>query len=118
MVTLGVRAPVMFCVVSPVHGHRALPSFPTRRSSDLATLTWVDWFNHRRLLEPIGYIPPAEAAANYYQQQAGPAMAARSEEHTSELQSRGQLVCRVLLEKKKLGNGARTRIITQPATPR
>jgi putative transposase len=35
----------------------------------LATLEWVDWFNHRRLLEPIGYIPPAEAEAAYYQQQ-------------------------------------------------
>jgi putative transposase len=30
------------------------------------TLEWVDWFNHRRLLEPIGNIPPAEAEANYY----------------------------------------------------
>jgi putative transposase len=28
---------------------------------ELATLQWVDWFNHRRLLEPIGGIPPAEA---------------------------------------------------------
>ena len=31
-----------------------------------ATLTWVDWFNHRRLLEPIGNIPPAEAEERYY----------------------------------------------------
>ena len=31
-----------------------------------ATLEWVDWFNNRRLLEPIGNIPPAEAEANYY----------------------------------------------------
>ncbi len=31
-----------------------------------ATLQWVSWFNHHRLLEPIGYIPPAEAEANYY----------------------------------------------------
>ncbi len=30
------------------------------------TLEWVDWFNHQRLLEPIGNIPPAEAEANYY----------------------------------------------------
>jgi hypothetical protein len=29
-----------------------------------ATLTWVDWFNTRRLLEPIGYVPPAEYEAN------------------------------------------------------
>ena len=27
---------------------------------------WVDWFNHRRLLEPIGNIPPAEAEERYY----------------------------------------------------
>ena len=34
---------------------------------EYATLEWVDWFNHRRLLEPIGNIPPAEAEANYYE---------------------------------------------------
>ena len=33
---------------------------------EFATLEWVNWFNHRRLLEPIGNIPPAEAEANYY----------------------------------------------------
>jgi transposase InsO family protein len=33
---------------------------------EFATLEWVDWFNHRRLLEPIGNIPPAEAEAIYY----------------------------------------------------
>lgn len=33
---------------------------------EYATLEWVDWFNNRRLLEPIGHIPPAEAEANYY----------------------------------------------------
>lgn len=33
---------------------------------EFATLTWVNWFNHRRLLEPIGNIPPAEAEARYY----------------------------------------------------
>jgi len=35
---------------------------------ELATLEWVAWFNHHRLLEPIGYIPPEEAEANYYRQ--------------------------------------------------
>jgi transposase InsO family protein len=35
---------------------------------EFATLEWVDWFNHRRLLEPIGNIPPAEAEARYYDQ--------------------------------------------------
>ena len=35
---------------------------------EFATLEWVDWFNHRRLLEPIGNVPPAEAEAAYYAQ--------------------------------------------------
>jgi len=42
--------------------------WPTRESVELATLEWVSWFNHHRLLGPIGYIPPAEAEANYYRQ--------------------------------------------------
>jgi putative transposase len=33
---------------------------------EFATLRWVDFFNNRRLLEPIGYVPPAEYEANYY----------------------------------------------------
>jgi putative transposase len=40
------------------------------------TLEWVDWFNNRRLLEPIGNIPPAEAEARYYALSEGHAMAA------------------------------------------
>ena len=43
-------------------------SWPTRESVELATLEWVSWFNHHRLLGPIGYVPPAEAEANYYRQ--------------------------------------------------
>jgi transposase InsO family protein len=39
-----------------------------RESVELATLEWVSWFNHERLLEPIGYISPAEAEAQYYRQ--------------------------------------------------
>ena len=35
---------------------------------EFATLEWVDWFNHRRLLEPIGYMPPAEYEASTYAQ--------------------------------------------------
>ena len=44
---------------------------PWRNVDDVeyATLTWVDWFNNRRLLEPLGYVPPAEFEAAYYQQQ-------------------------------------------------
>jgi transposase InsO family protein len=45
--------------------HRRVP-WKTKESLELATLEWVSWFNHHRLLEPIGYIPPAEAEANYY----------------------------------------------------
>ncbi len=56
--------------------HRRAP-WKTREAVELATLEWVHWFNHSRLLEPIGYIPPAEAEANYYRQLASPvAMAA------------------------------------------
>ncbi len=37
---------------------------------EFATLEWVDWFNTRRLLEPLGYVPPAEYEARYYDQAA------------------------------------------------
>jgi transposase InsO family protein len=43
---------------------------------EYATLTWVDWFNHRRLLGPIGNIPPAEAEASYYAATEGLVLAA------------------------------------------
>ena len=46
--------------------HRRAP-WKTKEAVELATLEWVSWFNHHRLLEPIGYIPPAEAEVNYYQ---------------------------------------------------
>ena len=53
------------CKTELIH-RRAL--WKTKESLELATLEWVSWFNHRRLLEPIGYIPPAEAEENYYRQ--------------------------------------------------
>ncbi|MEZ2745198.1 hypothetical protein ACBQ16_08350 [Halopseudomonas bauzanensis] len=37
---------------------------------------WVHWYNHRRLLSSIGYLPPAEAEADFSQQQSGQTMAA------------------------------------------
>ena len=43
---------------------------------ELATLKWVDWFNNRRLLEPIGNIPPAEYEEEYYRFQDTPVMVA------------------------------------------
>jgi transposase InsO family protein len=43
---------------------------------EFATLEWVDWFNHHRLLEPIGNIPPAEAEAKHYDKLEDQAVAA------------------------------------------
>ena len=49
--------------------HRRAP-WKTKESVELATLEWVAWYNNHRLMEPLGYIPPAEAEANYWRQQA------------------------------------------------
>jgi transposase InsO family protein len=43
---------------------------------EFATLEWVDWFNTRRLLQPLGYVPPAEYEAAHYQTQDAPVMEA------------------------------------------
>src|SRR5439155_24482675 len=91
---------------------RDLHSFPTRRSSDLArtrsrTAAWLHDGHcpgprphSRRQPNPVhqSWAIPTRGAV------AAPAAITRSEEHTSELQSRGQLVCRLLLEKKKVGD--------------
>jgi transposase InsO family protein len=55
--------------------HRHGP-WRTMDAVEYATLEWVDWFNHRRILEPIGDIPPAEKEQMYYQQLEGSAMVA------------------------------------------
>ncbi|MGQ0528860.1 MAG: integrase core domain-containing protein, partial [Panacagrimonas sp.] len=49
-----------------------------RRIEDVewATLQWVDWYNHRRLMGPLGYVPPAEAEEAYYSQIPSLALAA------------------------------------------
>lgn len=47
--------------------HRRAP-WKTKQAVELATLEWVHWFNHQRLLGPLGYVPPVEAEANYYLQ--------------------------------------------------
>jgi putative transposase len=52
--------------------HRRGP-WKTKEAVEMATLEWVAWFNNHRLLGPIGYVPPAEAEANYYQQLASQA---------------------------------------------
>ncbi|SRL88053.1 IS629 ORF2 [Shigella flexneri] len=41
-------------------------SWKNRAEVELATLTWVDWYNNRRLQERLGHIPPAEAEKAYY----------------------------------------------------
>ncbi len=41
-------------------------SWKNRAEVELATLTWVDWYNNRRLLERLGHTPPAEAEKAYY----------------------------------------------------
>jgi transposase InsO family protein len=55
--------------------HRRGP-WKNRETVEYATLEWVDWFNNRRLLEPIGYMPPAEFEIRYYQQLEESSMAA------------------------------------------
>src|SRR5699024_12673254 len=90
----------------------ALHSFPTRRSSDLPTAdAW--WppatraLRHAGLLSPAGHrafhhrLPGARLSPLPGAQAARDLRLRRSEEHTSELQSRFDLVCRLLLEKKK-----------------
>lgn len=51
---------------------------PWRSLDDVeyATLEWVDWFNHRRLLKPIGHVPPVEFEQDYYKQLERQAIAA------------------------------------------
>jgi transposase InsO family protein len=63
------------------HG-RVLPrvihrrTWKTREAVELATLTWVSWFNNHRLMGPLGDIPPAEAEAHYCRQLAEPSACA------------------------------------------
>src|SRR5260370_13790231 len=91
------------------------PPFPTRRSSDLLPAPASVVRPHRpRLAAPPARDEPARAIGRAAGARPGPhhlarrpAAAARSEEHTSELQSHLNLVCRLLLEKKKTATGAR-----------
>jgi putative transposase len=55
--------------------HRRGP-WRSLQAVEFATLEWVDWFNNRRLLEPICNIPPVEAEERYYAMLEQPAMAA------------------------------------------
>jgi putative transposase len=47
--------------------HRRGP-WKTKEAVELATLEWVSWFNHHRLMAPLGYVPPAEFETNYHRQ--------------------------------------------------
>src|SRR5206468_10281655 len=86
--------------LQPCDHNRVLPSFPTRRSSDLA----VDAGDHRlsdsNLAAHQTRKEQVACGAELLVLMSGE-IAVRSEEHTSELQSRSDLVCRLLLEKKK-----------------
>src|SRR5436305_4689059 len=73
--------------------HRNLHSFPTRRSSDLYRICRCGGCHRLRLLSLKELTQGGEGP--------DPVAIDRSEEHTSELQSRPHLVCRLLLEKKK-----------------
>lgn len=52
--------------------HRRGP-WKTKQAVELATLEWVSWFNHHRLMEPLGYLPPVEYEDHYHRQRAGQA---------------------------------------------
>src|SRR5262249_60889194 len=94
--------------------HRDLPSFPTRRSSDLSvTTTWApSAASLTAAARPMPLAPPVTSAMRRASSRSGGAsvslysssgqysMSKRSEEHTSELQSLTNLVCRLLLEKQ------------------
>src|SRR5439155_24437020 len=87
------------------HAHRDLHSFPTRRSSDLRHRDAVRAFfadKPDRLLEMCIDDTRDWTALRVYLDITSVPTVPRSEEHTSELQSRGHLVCRLLPEKKNL----------------
>src|SRR5439155_20993534 len=103
--------PLSFLFLQLHHAHHYLHSFPTRRSSDLTDASDADLTVSTPGIRPRrkGCRPatttrraPARTASRAMIFPNGPSPDwRRSEEHTSELQSRGHLVCRLLLEKKK-----------------
>src|SRR5205085_10510009 len=92
--------------------HRALHSFPTRRSSDLEERPSLQRLRRdtaaarlrlsRRAAVKQRHAPTAARDSFGRERARGPRGLFRSEEHTSELQSQSNLVCRLLLEKKKV----------------
>src|SRR5699024_11976412 len=108
------RIPISVSLTGPVH-HRELHSFPTRRSSDLegkgdvaqellgAVLARRLPLLVGELLGPVAVVDDRRPVGVPVARRTGEVeeVEHRSEEHTSELQSRFDLVCRLLLEKKK-----------------
>src|SRR5438445_12338022 len=85
---------------------RDLHSFPTRRSSDLKPSPakagdFIEFFAEIDVLCAISVCPHGDLSVQVWGPTPAPKGRRRSEEHTSELQSRQYLVCRLLLEKKK-----------------
>src|SRR5699024_12605993 len=95
---------VLLCVFSHHGLLRVLPSFPTRRSSDLFIVVVLFKLLFFLNLLQIVFLPFFECNFNFVNLffiRHRVSKTLRSEEHTSELQSRFDLVCRLLLEKKK-----------------
>src|SRR5690606_40454698 len=88
------------CLLSSYATPRALPSFPTRRSSDLLFIAVIFFWSAFEQAGSTLNLFAERSTRNEAFGIAFPASWFRSEEHTSELQSRENLVCRLLLEKK------------------
>src|SRR5204863_6317115 len=95
--------------------HRALHSFPTRRSSDLAWVFSTLLVSEVRKGSVLLVSVTVPLVASFVMVAWDFCLDPRSEEHTSELQSRRDLVCRLLLEKKKKKNT--TSYVTTATTP-
>src|SRR5438874_6565706 len=95
--------PHSVCLLTLPVAPRSPHSFPTRRSSDLhlERLEQARLRDHRRLGRELDLFLFSELSPGEQEEVELPAEPARSEEHTSELQSRRDIVCRLLLEKKK-----------------
>src|SRR5438034_3412025 len=89
----------MFFFYLPAN-HSDLHSFPTRRSSDLDPKFLREYLLAQYIINNTGELPSYYTAAQLWNRDRDELLA-RSEEHTSELQSHSDLVCRLLLEKKK-----------------
>src|SRR5439155_24047703 len=106
--TVGTTVCNVVLILSTCGDHPDLHSFPTRRSSDLGRLTLHD----QRAQQPGAGARQLVIGHSLCHSPQLADQHVRSEEHTSELQSRGHLVCRLLLEKKKQSRRTSTRSAT------